>query len=90
MRLKEDSSSWKSSGIKHRDNRHDPTERPVKLTGKKDKRKWCKGKVGIPHQYEKVRKQRFVIGEWSFYMEVDKCTGCGREHYVSFGKEKRA
>ena len=53
MRLKEDSNSWRASGIKRKDFRNDKSFDGV--TGrrkKKNTKKWCKGKVGKKHDLE--------------------------------------
>lgn len=57
MRLAEDSSSWKSSGIRRRDFRH--AGNGPEVTGQKRKRKntrrWCKGVEGREHSPVIVR-----------------------------------
>ena len=53
MRLKEDKSSWRASGLVVRDARADKTpERPRPRAAKKDTKHWCKGKVGREHRGE--------------------------------------
>ena len=49
-----------------------------KYPGKKDKKKWCKGKVGIEHDYEwhyipKWVGYRNELWSWDFKHECKKC-----------------
>ena len=78
MRLKEDSSSWKSSSIKRRDFRHDPSQpQRTKFSRKKDTKKWCKGRVGEVHELELKESTTFLMWAWDYY----KCTRCGKKVY---------
>lgn len=72
MKLSHDDSSWKASGIKRRDFRHthDGPEVP-RHQGKKNRRKWCRGKVGREHQLVRVRASRWI--------DNDVCTECGKQ-----------
>jgi hypothetical protein len=51
MRLAEDMTSWKSSGIIARDFRHSHNGPEIsKAPKKKNTKKWCKGKIGVKHE----------------------------------------
>lgn len=97
MRLKEDSTSWKSRSIMRRDFRHDPglpeTEIPRHKKSGKNKKKHV-------HEYEKVRigkeirreHRRLPEGGWTTVpREVDKyiyvCKRCGNKtsYYAGVG-----
>lgn len=80
MRLKEDSSSWKSNAIKKRDFKHDHSEPAPKVLSKKDKRKWCKGKVGIEHDYQE-KTLRWVL---NLHARLHVCTRCGRQNWRTY------
>lgn len=84
MRLKKDSSSWRASGIIKRDFKHDHSQ-PTRghFHNSKDTRKWCKGKVGKLHNYQRALKWEF--GTHKYY--VDKCANCGKERYLSVNLE---
>jgi len=87
MRLKEDNTSWKSGGIKHRDNRHDKSveDVPKHKAKKKNKKKWCKGKEGRKHV---LIFQKSKYGSWrpqnNPLMEV-ACGNCGKVLDVDWG-----
>ncbi len=59
-------------------------EKVHKYPGKKDKKKWCKGKVGVEHEYE----WKYIpwgwsgkeLCEWDFKYE---CKKCGRREFES-------
>ena len=75
MRLKEDTSSYKSSNIKRRMYRQSPVDFRGKYKSKKDTNRWCKGKVGREHQFKEVEEYSFSIFLWS----VLKCTNCNKK-----------
>lgn len=65
MRLKEDKSSWNSSGIIKRDFKHDSSQSTrVRFHSKKDTRVWCKGRAGKKHNFERKN-----ILRWSYFSE---------------------
>lgn len=81
MRLKEDASSWNSSGIIKRDFRHGNVKLPDEPAGyksRKDKNKWCKGKKGVEH----ILRRYFIYYSWnnrrSDWIET-KCIICNKE-----------
>lgn len=77
MRLKEDKSSWKASNVLRKVTPlpEEPVHRSHKST-----RKWCRGVVGRKHEYEKYKK--YLWGK--AYLELDKCSKCGKEKYGKF------
>lgn len=79
MRLKKDHNSYRASGIIKRDFKHDESQ-PIRenFHKKKNTRRWCKGKVGIEHDYKKAIK--WQIGNHKYY--VSKCIHCGKERYL--------
>lgn len=90
MRLKEDNTSWRSSAIVHRDNRHDHGERRVSLKGSKNKRKWCRGKVGRQHNLIRFLEDEFWFS-WGYGHKKRigaKCTDCGHVFYGKSWKRK--
>lgn len=98
MRLKEDSSSWKSNGIKRRDFRHDPglpeTEIPrhtgLKRKKKKHEHKYVQRKIG--KEIRTVYDRSWIDGRYAItgrrQVEVNKylwvCERCGnkRRYYT--------
>lgn len=75
MRLKEDTSSWRSSGIVKRDFRHDHSDMPQRTRNKKDTTHWCRGKIGVEHVW-----RRYLRGWHYKYIEA-KCMNCGKRSY---------
>ena len=82
MRLKEDTSSWHSNGIIHRDNRHDHSERFYKLHSKRDTKRWCRGKVGVEHEYH-----RYLRG-WHYHYVEARCVNCNKLSFSKKSKDK--
>lgn len=87
MRLSKDSTSWHAGGVIRRDERAtkvDDQHRPV--SGRKDTRKWCGGKVGREHELAVFeRKWSFSTSAW----HERCCTRCGKEfgrYYRSLGE----
>jgi hypothetical protein len=79
--LKEDSSSYRASGVMVRDARHThngPSEPAHRST--KDKRRWCRGKVGIPHKLVVSVELR----KYGFPRLSRHCSECGKE-FDSYG-----
>lgn len=78
MRLKEDKSSWHSSAIIKRDFRHDSSQ-PVGASHrtKKDTKKWCRGKVGVEHDYE----YQIPPNDSFIYKMQPICLNCGKQDY---------
>src|SRR5271165_530401 len=74
--LKEDSSSYRASGVIVRDARHthngpsEPAHRSSKNT-----RRWCKGKVGREHKLV----TSLIVESYGFPYVVRHCSGCGKE-----------
>lgn len=85
MRLKEDRSSWASSGIVKRDFRHTPqNDYPVRTQAKKDRNKYCGGKVQRPHllyryrPYDGPPDPEGNQDSWSTRFIYVKCSRCGK------------
>lgn len=76
MRIKETKSNWNASGIIKRDFRHDSSQpQTSRVKSKKDTRKWCKGKVGVEHDYE----YQFPKNDMIFFRMMAVCLTCGRQ-----------
>jgi hypothetical protein len=67
-------SEWKQGSIERRDFRSSKSGPEVaRKKSKKDTKKWCKGKVGVEHQLNRV--------PWKGapnIADVDECTKCGK------------
>lgn len=56
----------------------------------KDTRRWCKGRIGVEHQWawsqSVVKGADAATGERGFWVEHESCSGCGREklHWPAF------
>lgn len=82
MRLKEDRSNWRASNI-IRKVQLIPDE-PVRIHHRKNTKKWCRGKVGVEHQWaEETLKYDFgkytfnSMRDWKVYEQI--CKICGKE-----------
>jgi len=77
MRLKENSDNWRASAIIKRDFKHDHADLKNTYKSHKNRRKWCRGKVGINHTI-KWRKEVWLF---SININVGQCTSCGKHMY---------
>lgn len=81
---------YKQSAIRRRDERHTKLEETTPGPARhKDKKRWCKGKVGREHvgvcmKYDVVKKASKYTANW----RVLVCTGCGRELDIWYGGKK--
>lgn len=77
MRLKENSNNYRASGLKRKDAKHTKLDdRHLPVSGKKDTKKWCGGKVGREHKLKCLAKGwRGVRVVWYALA----CTECGKE-----------
>ncbi len=64
------------------------------IPGKKDRKRWCRGKEGVEHQTKLIPVQqsftRRVVPQ--IYMLIDKCTVCGKHvdwHCKPIGSSSR-
>jgi len=73
MRIKENSDSWRASGILKRDFKHDHSEPIAKFRSSKNTHKWCRGKVGVKHDVI-WRVEKGFFGKY----KTGKCLQCGR------------
>lgn len=94
MRVSSDANSWRADSAIRRDlrARRDTPEiprGPKSVAGprpRKDRRRWCGGRVGVEHRLEVARthlwpRNRFEGGRWVTVYEtvhVYRCAGCGR------------
>ena len=81
MKLSADKSSYRANGLIAKDERHtkDPEdEQPTgKTRGKKNTKRWCKGKVGKEHQivwirYVSIHNRPWVPENWL----IQQCKSC--------------
>lgn len=83
MRLKEDSYSWKSGGVKRKMERQarDPVvERP--FPKKKDTKRWCRGKEGVEHEIVEREK---TAGYHGIDVKERACKNCDKVFQVWSG-----
>ena len=82
-RLKRDHSGWGTHGkwLKYQSPKVD--ERPVKRSSKKDTNKWCRGKVGVEHQYHRYQSKRYQWPQDHYVWDwvKSKCVECGKVTY---------
>lgn len=78
MRLKEDNSSWRASGIIKRDYQHGGLDLQPRIKSKKNTNKWCRGKVGVLHDYLLVEVRTSHIWGYSKWLNF-KCANCGKK-----------
>jgi hypothetical protein len=77
-------SEWKESAARRRDVRHakDPKETVKAGPGRKDTKRWCRGKVGVPHKAKLVLvgqiSPALTITEWQRY----ECAECGKKLWL--------
>lgn len=86
MRLKENSSSYRASGVRRRNARQDkPPDAHRPVSGKKDTRRWCKGIVGREHKPECMNYAKLAgrVTSLSAEWRILACSVCGKEldHY---------
>jgi len=72
-RLKKDHSNYKTSGLWKKYQYPKIEETPRRGKKSKNTRKWCKGKVGVKHDYELVQKH-----DW---MKIPVCKKCKKQDY---------
>lgn len=76
MRIKQDKSNWQASAIMKRDFRHDSSQpSQTKIRSKKDTRKWCKGRVGVEHDYE----YQYPKNEPFLFRLIAVCNNCEKQ-----------
>ena len=56
----------------------------VRYKSRKDTKRWCKGKVGVEHDYPEPTREKWL----SFEIFRSQCTRCGRKTSV-FADEKK-
>jgi len=75
-RIKKEHDGWKSSGLWLRFQYPKINDDENQITHKrKNTRKWCKGRVGVPHEKELVKKTNFLDWHWTEY----RCKNCGKK-----------
>ena len=74
MRIKENSDSWRASGILKRDFKNDHSDPIARFHSRKNTLKWCRGKVGVKHDVV----WRIEKGFFGHAYKTGKCLHCGR------------
>lgn len=59
MRIKECKDNWNASSIIKRDNSHIKTDDMVFRAARKDTKRWCRGKKGTKHVYERFQNRHY-------------------------------
>ena len=88
-------SEWKEEAAQRRDARNIKSPEAAKpVPAKKDKKRWCRGKVGVEHQpvcrnYVDIKGAADYAKAWKLLV----CTECGKEldrymPFFRFGKAK--
>lgn len=78
MRLKEDSDSWKAMGLKKKLKIIPDVPRSK---SKKNTNRWCKGKVGVDHEWENIVPHNSYHSTWYKGVRQDVCKNCGKQSY---------
>lgn len=79
-RIKKDHSNWKTMGLWKRFQYPKVEEESKKPKSKKNTKKWCKGKVGVKHDYKLEIPQNDPESIRGF-RKVPICTNCRRQDY---------
>lgn len=87
-RLKKEHSGWHTSGLWLKYQSPKVVETPVKAKSKKDTVKWCRGKVGVEHDWHRFENMKY---DWEIDGYVDKyihlmCMECKKEKYTKTAK----
>lgn len=86
-------SEWKQSAIDRRDERHTKIEgKRLPSRRKPNRKKWCKGKVGVLHTPVWKGVQPFVVfnKDWNKDQREFVCTKCGKVLDWWWGRRWRA
>lgn len=81
MRLKEQHDGYSSMGLWLKYQRPEVNERIIKPRSKKDKNRWCGGRVGLEHTWHRYQKMRWSDEEWQYlppYREETYCFVCNK------------
>lgn len=76
-RLSRDKTSWRAYGLAQRYEDWEADAKPLGTPKKKDKKKWCKGKVGREHDFQPYHKE---YGSRTIWV-INKCTRCHKEDW---------
>lgn len=85
-------SDWKESNIKHRDSKQVKDNPEVKHPGKKNTKKWCKGRVGREHVVKTVPMAEVwtwisPTSQWN-WGTIDICTVCKKQIKHNWNRQK--
>jgi hypothetical protein len=82
-RLKKDHSGYHTSGLYLKYQQPSVYERPAHRSNKKNTSKWCRGKVGVPHEYHRYQSKRYRWRDDDYVWDwiKAKCVECGKVSY---------
>ena len=87
-KLSHGADTWRSEGLLGRYKSQLKSEEEPKYKSKKDTVKWCRGKVGVAHEWHRKQRARW---DWdteeeyvSSYVEI-WCANCKKQAYKRFG-----
>lgn len=87
-KLSHGADTWYSEGLLDKYKAQIASEQEPKHKSKKDTKKWCRGKVGVKHEWHRKQRTRW---DWdtdeeyvSPYVEV-WCVNCHKQAYKRFG-----
>jgi hypothetical protein len=60
----------------------DPDDRPSTGTRRKDRKRWCGGKVGLEHVYGEPNLRYKALGPGLPAVWESRCERCGRKHWI--------
>ncbi len=84
-RLKKDHSGWSTSGKWLKYQQPTIAEQPAKgKNKKKDTNKWCRGKVGVEHEWHTYNKKRYnwEVDDYVWPYKEIKCVVCRKEKLI--------
>jgi hypothetical protein len=87
-RLKQDHSGYRTSGLYLKYQMPSVDEHPLKFKKKKDTKKWCRGKVGVGHDWHRFQHKRYDWERDEYYgtwIEI-RCLECGKTTYKRIAK----
>lgn len=87
-RLKKDHTGWRTSGLWLKYKQPTINEVQTKPKSKKDTNKWCRGKVGVEHNWHRFQNMKWSDELWDYkdpYVSIH-CVECGKEKYAKTAK----
>lgn len=87
-RLKKDHSGYRSHGLYKKYKVPTTSDPVIKHKSKKDTNKWCRGKVGVEHDWHRFqsRKYDWEVDDYVIPWSHVKCFECGKSKYQKTAK----